>query len=317
MKDNYSSPFAVALKEAGVVNNTNSKGKSNNMPDFGFYHNIKAIDHTKIDSEDFINISVDGKTVTGKILAMEYIDFFKGDKNKINQFNHPVFGRFITIQNFIAYLRSKTDDESLRTMHYRELLPYMYSNPDLFHSYVVNEVALIAYAIWYRINKNSFYRNLVMESTLPFDSYRTVRKTTVINGLETELTKYVHTPRSSFIIMVATTIRNHLQNNPNETYDTISDPDFEFLRDYKEGDIYAPYAIMEPVKKEIPLDENGDINGNVMPDNLDGAEALEKEIRESEEKVLHTEPDTGEDFNESDVENAIKSELDSDPVESK
>lgn len=295
MNDKYASPFAVALKEAGVMNSYQPKNINRFVPNYGSYGNIKSIDHTKKDSIDFINISNDSKTYLGKILSMDYVDAYGVDKNKkkINYFAHPIFGKFNSIYNFSVYLRSKTGDHSIRYFLPKQLGNYIRENSDDLKTEVPNELALIAYACWERINQNYKYKKALAESSLPFDSYRVVVSDIIISGRETKITKHLHTARSSFIIMVANTIRDHLKLNiENIDDDFMPSPSFEFLRDYKEGDIYAPYAIISPT--EDTYQEEEEIDGN-----------LDSMLDDNIGNILHTEPDTGEAYDETDVDKAI------------
>ncbi len=316
MKNNYSSPFAVALKgilvnhsdaEEKTHNKKNTKGnRISSAPQFGSYNNIRAIDHTKEDSIDLINISVDGKTEIGKILSMEYVDFTAGaSKTKINYFIHPFLGKFSSIYNFAVYLRSKTADDSIRFMHTRHLGSYVNSNPFLFNTSVKNEIALIAYACWYKIYNNQEYIRLLTESTLPFDSYRTAITNAVIDGVGTQLIKFLHTPRSSFIVMVSGVIRDYLLANQDR--EALPPPDFEFLRECDEGNIYARYAVISSVEKPKAPEDNDsvesssdddiqDINGNVA------------------DLTFHTEPDSGNDYSEEEVMTALINIFDTSPT---
>lgn len=295
MNSDYASPFAIALKEAGVMKSNQSVNIYKLVPDYGNYNNIKAIDHTKVDGVDFINIAVSGKTKLGRFLAMDYIGFIDNDRyrNTIDYFVHPVFGKFNTLYNFSVFLRSVTQDDTLRHANTRHLWPTIKNYPEQFNEYVPNELALIAYAMWEKVDQNEEMKNLLTESTLPFDSFRTTTTERVINGQETKLIKYVHTPRSSFTIMVSVLIRDQLIKNKDSGVN--SAPDFEFLRDDMDGNVYSKYVILKPITPDVTND-SVDVEQN----------------KPSSDSVLHTEPDTGDVYSETEVEEAIETELNSD-----
>ncbi len=115
------------------------------------------------DGTDHILIAIWGKTKVGRLLAMDYHDYKK-------RFNHNLLGDFITLQNFYDYVKSKERDDRIRYMRKEVLKEFRFKCTKIL---VPHFKAIIMDAYWQKINASSELKELVKESTLPFEMYRT------------------------------------------------------------------------------------------------------------------------------------------------
>lgn len=122
------------------------------------------------DGVDHINVNTSGETQVGRWISPR--NSFK--------FNHPVLGTFRSVENFSMFLRAAEFDDSLRKAEdFVKARNYVRSNLGGFKKNVRHLRALTLHAIYFRVLNNPLLMQLLIESSLPFDSYIVQRDTGV------------------------------------------------------------------------------------------------------------------------------------------
>jgi len=178
------------------------------------------------DGEDHINIWESGDTELGQLLS---------HRSRI-PLRHNIFGKFVNIESFWHYIRSKERDDRIRTMGGQKLHAFAKKLTDC---RVVNFKAIIMDANWQRVSSNLDLVTNICDSSLPFDCYYVNRH----SGVRVRPTFF------KWFIQGYEEIRKALKES--------REPNFQFLLDEKDSTIYQ-YAIItsESMKKEATMLEN-------------------------------------------------------------
>lgn len=169
------------------------------------------------DGEDHINISVNGATQLGKVLAPEYI----------KTFYYPHAGKFASVMSLWFWVRSQDFDDNLRNLTGVRLRNYVQAN-NAYGEYTPNFKAIIAYATWLKVKKYpDLLRQLKELNTeeVKFLSYRTIKD----SGLRLS-TKY-----SDLIISIANEISKALKEGREPNFDFLCDSQDKKGLNYLEG----------------------------------------------------------------------------------
>jgi hypothetical protein len=123
--------------------------------------NAPAVNSLGNDGEDHINVYHAGRTALGKALA------FTGDL----QFTHKRYGKFRSVAGLMAYLSSKAQPDTFRTVPGAQV----FSVKRRFDSdaRVYNYRAVAADATWQKVKQHPAIAKELYESDLPFDVYYT------------------------------------------------------------------------------------------------------------------------------------------------
>ncbi len=128
----------------------------------------------KGDGEDHINVSSSARTTIGQWLH---------GRNS-NPFNHPLLGHFRSIDNLSFFIRSVNIDDRVRTMENFNMIRQLVEENGGFRASTPNFKAIMVHSIWLRILDNPTLIKEIVESTLPFDSYRINSETKVRQRFE-------------------------------------------------------------------------------------------------------------------------------------
>ncbi len=115
---------------------------------------------SQVDGVDHINIYSFGKTELGRMLAPE----------TNGRFVHPIIGPFNCLTGFWAYVKSKSRKNTYRTKDARSCLNIVNKFNDA-QPNVPNFKAIITSGIYYKVMSDETLKNMVKESTLPFEMY--------------------------------------------------------------------------------------------------------------------------------------------------
>lgn len=173
----------------------------------------------KGDGVDHINVNNDGLTEIGQMLSHRY-EF---------PFVHSHFGRFKTLEGFEYYIRSLGKNDRFRTLHGERLAAYI-KRVDMPELNIPNYRAIKVDALYQRIMQQPELKQMVAESTLPFDFYYVIRT----SGLP------VRPPFHLWMSKGLEEIRKAIKEN--------REPDFTFLKTFKKKGIYD--AILEIILKK-------------------------------------------------------------------
>lgn len=110
------------------------------------------------DGEGHIRVDHVGETELGKLLSLD----------SPFQFTHYVYGNFVNIRSFWAYITSQTADDRLRVLRGIELNIESRKHGKV---RVSNFKVLIADAVWQYVTSQPVLVRMLVESKLPFDSY--------------------------------------------------------------------------------------------------------------------------------------------------
>ena len=110
------------------------------------------------DGEGHIRVDRIGETELGKLLSLD----------SPFQFKHYVYGNFVNVRSFWAYITSQTADDRLRVLRGIELNIESRKHGKV---RVSNFKVLIADAVWQYVTSQPVLVKMILESTLPFDSY--------------------------------------------------------------------------------------------------------------------------------------------------
>lgn len=122
------------------------------------------------DGVDHINVNTSGETQVGRWIS---------PRNNF-KFNHPILGTFRSVENFSMFLRAAEFDDSLRKAEdFVKARNYIRSTLGGFRKNVRHLRALTLHAIYFRVMNNPLLMQLLIESSLPFDSYIVQRDTGV------------------------------------------------------------------------------------------------------------------------------------------
>lgn len=128
----------------------------------------------KGDGEDHINVSSSARTTIGQWLH---------GRNS-NPFNHPLLGHFRSIDNLSFFIRSVNIDDRVRTMENFNMIRQLVEENGGFRPSTPQFKAIMVHSIWLRILDNPALIKEMVESTLPFDSYRINPETKVRQRFE-------------------------------------------------------------------------------------------------------------------------------------
>jgi hypothetical protein len=131
----------------------NQKNKKKAVPKKG---NAQSADTG--DGVNHINIWAHGKTELGKLLA----------HFSHTPFKHPYFGPFNSMEGFWYYIKTEERDDALRRLSGKRAkdLGKQYER-----KYIKNFHEIIITANFYKIEQNPRIKELMIESTLPFQYY--------------------------------------------------------------------------------------------------------------------------------------------------
>lgn len=113
------------------------------------------------EGEDHINIDRLSQTNAGRILCMD----------SITAWEHPMLGRFTSLNNFWYFLKAKNRVDALRTAHPRDLR-IMVEKTGGRHKDIKNFMQIVLWGIYYRVKHIGAASRELLKTDLPFDSYR-------------------------------------------------------------------------------------------------------------------------------------------------
>jgi hypothetical protein len=120
--------------------------------------NIVQSDNNSKDGVEFCNIWITGKTKLGQMLSQFYY----------SPFIHPYFGSFNSMEGFYHYIGTKEKDDKLRGLVGIKAKNYA---KDLTRGTFKEFLTCIKAANYYKIEQNEEMKQLLIESTLPFEHY--------------------------------------------------------------------------------------------------------------------------------------------------
>lgn len=162
------------------------------------------------DGVDHINISRYGKTPLGKMLDMDHI----------RNFEHPLLGPFKTMNSLWFFLRARQPNDHIRVLNNPELRGFVFNSCGGVKSGVPNFRAVVMHAAYLRIKAFKDITRLMIESELPFDSYKTLQ-----SGIRV---RFEHT---LWVVNAFEEIRKALKEE--------REPNFSHLMDRDAQDIYS------------------------------------------------------------------------------
>lgn len=162
------------------------------------------------DGVDHINISRYGKTPLGKMLDMDHI----------RNFEHPLLGPFKTMNSLWFFLRARQPNDHIRVLNNPELRGFVFNSCGGVKSGVPNFRAVVMHAAYLRIKAFKDITRLMIESELPFDSYKTLQ-----SGIRV---RFEHT---LWVVNAFEEIRKALKEE--------REPNFSHLMDRDAEDIYS------------------------------------------------------------------------------
>jgi hypothetical protein len=166
------------------------------------YKNVNEQYKKEIDGVGHINICNKGKTEIGRLLSLE----------NEQKFVHPILGPFKSLTNYWAYLKSKSHNSALRYMRPEICMSTLKNNKDIKDN-VENFKALIVRGCYYKIISNNQLKEMVIESTLPFQMYYTKVEKEMNNGKEIKYEVKVPHKYSYWLINGYEEIRSALKEN--------------------------------------------------------------------------------------------------------
>lgn len=168
------------------------------------------------DGVDHINIGRKAATALGRMLDFDHV----------RSFDHPVLGPFRCINSIWFMLRAKYKSDAIRNLTGIELKKFVVDRCGGYGPRIRNFRAIIMHSAWLRIKGSKELTNMMIDSTLPFDYYRTVEPSGIRFQIEF----------AEWVVPAYEAIRKALKEN--------TEPDLEFLRDTRGVDIYE-HAIDE------------------------------------------------------------------------
>lgn len=171
------------------------------------------------DGQDHINIWEQAQTELGKFLA----------HNSQNPFKHTLFGKFNNMEAFWHYIQSEERDDRIRVMSGRTLKNF---SKKLTMTRITNFRAIIMDSNWQRIKQHKSAVHSLKNSTLPFDCYY----------INSESLIRVRPTFFKWLIKGFEEIRTAVKEN--------RDPNFAFLLDKRDSDIYTFVLPSKPAIKE-------------------------------------------------------------------
>ena len=179
------------------------------------------------DGVDHINISRYGKTPLGKMLDMDHI----------RNFEHPLLGPFKTMNSLWFFLRARQPNDHIRVLNNPELRGFVFNSCGGVKSGVPNFRAVVMHAAYLRIKAFKDITRLMIESELPFDSYKTLQ-----SGIRV---RFEHT---LWVVNAFEEIRKALKED--------REPNFAHLMDRDAQDIYSGVLqMLNPNGKVLSVEE--------------------------------------------------------------
>jgi hypothetical protein len=165
-------------------------------------HFRRDVNELGMDGEDHINIHGKAKTELGR-----YIDF-----GHMHWIEHPVLGSFRSIYSLWSFLKAKQRDDQLRRMPIQLARKHIQEYCGGTRDKVPNFRAIILDTFYHRLKVDRHLQKLFLESSLPFDNYRTLDsgirerfeqcywivpaiemiRTAMKNGQEPDFSPYIH-----------------------------------------------------------------------------------------------------------------------------
>lgn len=194
--------------------------------------NLPCVMEMGADGDTHINTGDQAYTELGKMLSQSYR----------MPFNHSYLGEFQCINGLWSYVTSKHRNDRVRFLSGRELRQF---NKSLESRRVDNFIYILLGAQWEKVNSNNKLKNMIKESTLPFDCYYLTRKK--IPNTETVLNLRVRPKHAEWLIWGFEEIRKALKEN--------REPEFESVMDDPDKDCYACVFpdMPKPPKKPEPV----------------------------------------------------------------
>lgn len=122
----------------------------------------KLANHWKGDGEDHINIGNLAETDLGRML----------NPAKRMQFTHPVLGSFATLSNLWHFARARVPVDEIRTIPPRRTADMTRAGDGTVTDQAGNFDYIVAEGAWILVQRNVKLRDMLKESTLPFDIYQ-------------------------------------------------------------------------------------------------------------------------------------------------
>lgn len=143
------------------------------------------------DGIDHINVAMNAATQIGKWL----------NGRNSHLFHHPILGQFRSIENLSLFIRSESHADSIRMMeNFTKIRDLIFRSGGL-RKTTPNYRAVMVHSIYVRVLQNESLMKLLLESTLPFDSYSINNETMLRQRFEP----------SAFLCAGYTEIRNALK----------------------------------------------------------------------------------------------------------
>lgn len=189
---------------------------------FDTHHRLTPLGAIGVDGVDHINISDEGATELGRSLS---------HSAKI-PFDHSHYGQFVSMNNFWYYIRSVERDDRLRSFYGKRLR--MCVDQATTSCRVPNFRVLIMDANWQKTQQSPGLLDMLGASAIPFDCWYRYRR----DGGIVVRPNFAH-----WLIAGFEEIRKAVKNS--------REPDFAFLRDTQDTDIYkaADIAATEALTK--------------------------------------------------------------------
>lgn len=193
--------------------------------------NIKTVNKHKsinerykmeIDGKEHINICFTGKTDLGRMLSLE----------SEQKFVHPILGPFKSLTNYWAYIKSKSRTTSLRYAKASTCLSTIKKNKDIREN-VENFKALIVRGCYYKIMSDNKLKEMVIESTLPFQMYYVKIETEKAAGQDVKYEVKVPHKYSYWLISGYEEVRKAIKNNTDpDLTNFLSNPNIPLYQDF-------------------------------------------------------------------------------------
>lgn len=189
------------------------------------YKNVNEQYKKETDGVEHINISITGKTELGRLLSLE----------NEQKFVHPILGPFKSVTNYWSYLKSNSHNSALRFMRPEVCLSTIKNNKDIREN-VENFKALIVRGCYYKITSSNKLRQMVEESTLPFQMYYIKVEKELNNGKEIKYEVKVPHKYSYWLINGFNEIRKALKENREpDVSNFLSNPNIPLYQDFADS----------------------------------------------------------------------------------
>lgn len=234
------------------------------------------------DGVDHINISRYGKTPLGKMLDMDHI----------RNFEHPLLGPFKTMNSLWFFLRARQPNDHIRVLNNPELRGFVFNSCGGVKSGVPNFRAVVMHAAYLRIKAFKDITRLMIESELPFDSYKTLQ-----SGIRV---RFEHT---LWVVNAFEEIRKALKEE--------REPNFSHLMDRDAQDIYSGVLkMLNPNGNTLSVEEIKSLTTPTLKPKKEVEEKAPEVVQQVHEEEFVSTEDTSLQSDESVITDAAEVETD-------